>query len=141
MIGGISWDGPDLCHKILLQRSRELQGNPDVSGLRALVAASQQDDQCRAPLDEIDPIAGPVIDPELRYAFTDRPDITWVAERQSINPYLNPRSRSPVPQCLKPDCERLGLANFKHMHIVSYGRQIVNTDPPNNSSFCPWSEA
>ena len=75
--GGIPWDGLGLCsHASLLDGCRQPFGGLDIAVLRALVAAAQQDHQHLAPLDEVHPVAGAVVDAQLADTLAHRLHVT-----------------------------------------------------------------
>jgi len=86
-----------------------------VACLIRLVAAAKHDDQRRASLHEIDPIAGPVVDPQLRKGRPYGFDIAAIAERQTAQTLGYSRCRPSVSQAHQPSRERLGLANLDHV--------------------------
>jgi hypothetical protein len=50
---------------------RQRERTRDVLGLRGLVTTSEQDDDLQPALDEVDPVAGPVVNLHLRDALDD----------------------------------------------------------------------
>ena len=50
-----------------------------VAALAVLIAASEEDDERRTPLDEVHPVAWSVVDAHLGYSATDGPSVAWVA--------------------------------------------------------------
>ena len=66
---------------------------------------------------EIHPIARPVIDPQLRDAFTNRFDITRIPSGQTFDPYLHTRPRSYIRKPIKPAGKCLSLSNAKHAEL------------------------
>src|ERR1700752_2871713 len=84
---------------------RHLFGPGDVPRLRRFVAASEQHDERLAPAREIEPIAGPEIEPELAHALADRSHVSQMAERQPVDPGADPFPRDAVPQAGPPDGE------------------------------------
>jgi hypothetical protein len=102
-----------------LKRSREVARRCDVPLLRALVAAGEQDDERLAPLNEINPISGTVIDPQLRDAMANRPYVARIAKLQAIDAHLDATTCFSVAQAGKPAGEQLGLADFYRRLFVS----------------------
>jgi len=91
-----------------------LFGSPDVTLLAGLVAAGEQDDERVALLLDVDALARPVRDPQLRDALTNRLGISGVSGDQAFNPGLNARPCVNVTQAVEPPRENLCLANLKH---------------------------
>lgn len=56
----------------------------DVLFLCALVTAAEQHDKDVTALHKIDPIAWPNVDTQFAHAFADGPDVTGIAQSQSI---------------------------------------------------------
>jgi hypothetical protein len=93
-------------------------GLPDVSFLRGLVAAAEEDDQNLAALDEIDAIARSMVDPK----FTDTGEEFDVPEKACLKPddtLRNALRRSVVGQGTQPCLELKGLPNFDHVNYSS----------------------
>lgn len=61
-----------------------------------------------APL-EVDAITRAIVDSELRYAFTDRLDITRITRRQSLDSYLDLGARPDISQSVESRCEDMRL--------------------------------
>ena len=60
------------CHGSIFQVSGEHFCRLNVFGLRCLIPAAQQHNDRLAPVDEVNPIARPMVDPKLAYALTGR---------------------------------------------------------------------
>jgi hypothetical protein len=58
----------------------ELDRYPDVSRLSALIATSEKNDQLLATSDEVDPVARPPVDPQLRDPCAYLSNVAWVAK-------------------------------------------------------------
>src|SRR4051795_9482362 len=98
---------------------RELACRSDIPALRAFVPALEQDDKCRPPLDEVDPVARTAVDPHFRNAATGWFHIAEIADFQAIDPRLDAPPRPVIAQCRKPAGEQLGLADFHRTSTVS----------------------
>lgn len=70
--------------------------------MRGLVSSGQQDNQDLAALDEIDPVSGPVINPQFRHAVAHRLGIAGVAERQASDADVDAGTGDTVSQTQKP---------------------------------------
>lgn len=93
--------------------------------MSVLVAATQQDNDRAAALDEIHPIAGTEFDPQ----FADAAEEFGIAEVAFTDPtqtHRDPCLRLTIPQVAKPAVKFSGAANFDHMWTVDYRRQTVN---------------
>jgi hypothetical protein len=66
----------------------QLDGVGDIPVFPPLVAAAQQDDDADPAVDEIDPVAGAMIDPHLRNAAAHRFHVARIAERQAPDAYV-----------------------------------------------------
>jgi hypothetical protein len=58
---------------------RQFLSTYEVTVLAGLVASAQQDDDRACPLDELQPVARPVVNAGLAHAIADRSDVTEVA--------------------------------------------------------------
>jgi hypothetical protein len=92
--------------------SSELQSEPDILGLRALVATCKQNDQLSTPSLEVDSVTGAIIDPHLRYAFSYSSDLTRISSSQTLYPDLNPGSPPRVIEAIKPFRKHRCFANL-----------------------------
>jgi hypothetical protein len=72
---------------------------------RFVAAAEEEKDHLTNP-GEIDPVSRSPINPQLIYPTVQRPVIAEVAEREAVNPGLNPCSRLPILQDRQPINER-----------------------------------
>src|ERR1700716_2995238 len=106
---------------VLLEVARKLDRHRDVSILRSLVPARDQDDQCFATANEVHAIAGTVVDPHLRHAAAHRLHVAGVAERHSPDPGIDARLRSIVVQARQPSRKNLRLSDLGHRPIYSRG--------------------
>src|ERR1700722_11836977 len=76
----------------------QLQGQGDILGLGALVAAAEQDDQKVPALHVIDPVSWAVVDTKFADALADRFYVARIAERQATHPTGDFRLGPSVPQ-------------------------------------------
>jgi hypothetical protein len=109
-----------LCHRL---------GPLDVAGLRALVAAAQQQQDRRAASAEIDAVAAALVDPELRHAAADRPSVAGIALGQSVDAPGDAAACFAILQIRHPGEERGGLDDLKHRRIVIYSLRTINQFP------------
>jgi len=86
----------------------------DVRRLRTLVAAAQQDDDLAAAPHEIDPIAGPIIDPQFADALPHRFHISRIPKSQPIKPGRDQGPRPAILEAHSPSPESLCLLEFDH---------------------------
>jgi len=76
-----------------------------------------------------DPVARPVVDPQLRDAFTHGLHIPRVAHGETFDARLHPRPPFQVAQAVEPLGEDLGLADFDHQKTVATRLHRVNAAP------------
>jgi hypothetical protein len=88
--------------------SRQALRLPNVPVLRALVAAAEQDDDLRAALDVVEPLARPEGDPSLHHAFADRLHIAEQAGLHAKDARNDDRPSLAVPQAIEPVVELFG---------------------------------
>src|SRR3954447_20896878 len=93
---------------------RQFLGGSDIPVLGALVASTEQDDHRRAALDEIDPVAGTIVDPKLADALSDRANVAGVAERQAADADVDPGLSLPIAELVEPLGIDERLADFDH---------------------------
>src|ERR1700759_346972 len=98
-----------------LQPARQFLGSRDIRTLRALVAATQENDERVATLHEIDAIAGPVVNAHFADAASDGSDIARVAKRQAIDPCDDLCPCPDIPQISQPTREFLGSPDRGHV--------------------------
>lgn len=113
-----SWRLLHLC--CLLQSPGQIQRRSYVPLLAVLVAPGQKDDQRLASLHEVHPVARPVIDTNLRYSFSHRPHVAWIAKAQTPDSAVDAHSRLPVPKPPEPAGVDICLPNLYHDRIVFY---------------------
>jgi hypothetical protein len=94
--------------------------------LRGLVAATQQHDDRRALVDEIQPVARPIEETHLRDAFAHRRDIAQVADAHGAQPRVDSSHRAPIAQAAQPARKGLGLDDLKHGITVNYSWHVGN---------------
>lgn len=111
---------------MLLNFLRQILRPGDVLGLRPLIAPSQQHDELLPTLHKIDPVAGAIVDPQFRHAFTHRAYISRIAQGQAADPQVNPGAGVEITQALEPFMKYVCLADFNHNQFVSYKLQNVN---------------
>jgi hypothetical protein len=90
----------------------------DVTGLGGLVAATQLNNECVAPANEIEAVTRSVMDACLGHAFTDRLNIAEVAKLHSIQPGGYTLHRSPISKVLEPFGEFRRLAKLEHESTI-----------------------
>jgi hypothetical protein len=71
---------------ILGQGFCQLNGSLNILRLRALVSASQKDDQGGSLLQVVDPVSRAKVDPQLRNASSDGFGIARIAADEALNP-------------------------------------------------------
>src|SRR5690242_13481137 len=71
----------------------QFAGARDVAILRPLVATAEQDDDSVATPDEIDPVAGTVVDPHFQHAASYRFHVARIAKREAANANGNSGAR------------------------------------------------
>jgi len=93
---------------VVLQVKEHCLRDPDVTVLRAFVAATQQHDQYCTASHEIDSVTRAVVDAEFTDALADGANIPRIAERKTLYPGGGPRARHGVaqpsqsfPKCLR----------------------------------------
>ena len=69
-------------------------------------------------LDEIHPVAWPIIDPEFRNAFADWPNISKVAEQNTPDTNVDPGFRALIFKRLKPFMIYVRFPNFDHLDVL-----------------------
>src|SRR3984893_13467787 len=67
-------------HSVLLEIAGQFVRQDDISWLRALIAAGEQDNRRDSALNEIHSISRPVIDSHLQDALADRPHVARIAD-------------------------------------------------------------
>src|SRR4029077_2479669 len=109
----------------------EIQGCPDIRCLRALVAATNKNDQRRAAADEIDAISGSIVDPQLGNTDADGFGVAGVAERQTSYTDENASPSFTILQPREPAHIGIGLADLDHasLYPVGYSRSSVRDQP------------
>jgi hypothetical protein len=75
-----------------------------------LVAPAQEEKNRTARPGEINPVSRSPVNPQLKYPTLQGPVIAKVAEREAVNPGLNPCSRLPILQGRQPINERPSVA-------------------------------
>jgi len=85
------------------------------------VSACEQDYQRPSSPQKIDPVAGTVIDPQFRDAFSNRFYIARVAKRKAADTHVNTCPDSSIAQFGEPLPIYVGLADLYHKLIVSHG--------------------
>jgi hypothetical protein len=93
----------------------DLDCSPNIGLLAAFGSTAEQDDDGRTALQEIDPVAGPVVDPHLANAFTDCLHVAGIAEREAVDSYLHSCTSSTVSQFREPlgECRRLDDLDYR----------------------------
>jgi hypothetical protein len=76
------WSSPSS----ILQFTRQFFGEGNVRSLRTLVSAAEKQHDFLAALDEVNPIAGAVMNSQFADALADRGCVSRVAKRQPIDP-------------------------------------------------------
>ena len=105
--------------------------------MRGLVSSGQQDNHDLAALDEIDPVSGPVINPQFRHAVTPRLGIAGVAERQASDADVDAGTGDSVSQTQKPFGVGFSLLDLDHALVYPMGNicvkpmleQLVSSNP------------
>ncbi len=67
-----------------------------------------------------------MINTHFRNSFTYRPNISGIAQSQSLDSCLNVRTPTNILQIINPFGEYFGFANFNHDFNVAQGLHIVN---------------
>src|SRR5215471_8886365 len=108
----------------------QLLGVPDVTVLRALVAAAEQYDNVRAAVYEVDAVSGSVVDPQLRNARPNGTHVAGVPQREAPDPDVDPSDGGTVAQALKPLGKRRGLPDLDHLCNLIHKCVFVEPDEP-----------
>lgn len=95
--------------------------------MRAFVAPGQKNDYLAAPLLEIHPVTGTVINSQLGNTFANRLNIPRVSPGKPFEPCLDARPRSKITQAIQLSGEELGFAKFLRRNTVAEWLHIVNT--------------
>jgi len=93
--------------------------------LRGLVSSGQQDNHDLAALDEIDPVSGPVINPQFRHAVAHRLGIAGVAERQASDADVGAGTGDSVSQSRKPFGVGFSLLDLDYASMYPMGNIFV----------------
>lgn len=99
----------------------------DVTRLRALVARAEKDDDDIALADEIEPVAGTMVDPKFPNALTDRLGIAEMAKFETAEAQGDPPLRVSVLQAHKPGLEDSGHADVKYLSLIDDRRPKSKT--------------
>ena len=97
----------------------------------SLSPSGQKDEQGISSLREVHPVAGSVVDANLRYSLAHRPHVPGVAQGHPPDAVVDSHPGLPVPKPPEPTCVNISLANLKHHHTVGYrilGAQGVRAD-------------
>ena len=106
-----------------------MQGCLDVPALGSFVPPGQQNDNGVALLLEVHPVARSVVDPQLRNAFADGPDVSRVPGGQTLDPDQNAGPGARVPQAVQPLGVDLRLADLEHARNVVSRLHAVKSFP------------
>jgi len=113
MLHDVKWDSFDshclnlLCHILCTF---------DVGFLRTFIAATKQKNDCPAPYREVQPVSLPHVNPHLRDASANWPDISQRSRFGSVNAAGNRQPRAKVAQSEMPSPE-----NFRLVYLVGHG--------------------
>src|SRR5438552_16661777 len=80
----------------------QFEGTRNVAILSPFVAATEEDDDGFTAPDEIHPVTGTVVDPHLRDASANRPDVSGIAKREAADANRYAGARIAVSQPRKP---------------------------------------
>ena len=116
----------------------------DILGLGALVAAAEEQHDCRAKLTEIHSVAWAVIDAKLLHALTDAMAVSKVPKTNPVQPYTNLRPGSSIVQRCQPLTEWKPTISgtidsefsCRYLHIVAYKLHTCNIGNDHLSLFC-----
>jgi hypothetical protein len=81
----------------ILQFARQFFGESNVRSLRILVSAAEKQNDFLAALNEVNPIAGALMDAEFTDALSNRNCVSGIAKRQPINSLQDFRAGSDIP--------------------------------------------
>ena len=91
-----------------------------------LAAAAEQNDQHRATLDEVQPVSGPVIDPQFGYALAYRLNIAEQPGPSPRNAFSDLLGRAMVLHAVEPLLELRSLPDLDHVYSIYYIGSTVN---------------
>lgn len=96
---------------------RQSQGGADIALLAALVATAEEYDYQFTSTNEVDAIAGPVVDPQFANAFAYRLGVACIAERQPADSHKHPRLRLKIAQAGESVGVGRRLAHLDHARL------------------------
>lgn len=82
------------------------------------VASAEEKDEGRAPASEYTRCPGAVIDPKLADAVARRPDVSTIADRDTIAPISDALASPGVPKASYPHQELARRADLDHTRLV-----------------------
>ena len=101
--------------------ARQLLGFLDVARLSGLVATDEQQDVVATVLNEVHPVAWPMVNLQFGDTFANWFDGAEVPERQAPDSYVYADARRSIFQRREPLLVLGCLANFNHTRSVSHG--------------------
>ena len=116
--------GRFLGHFLLRIVARQFLGFPDVACLRGFVTTGKQQDIVATVLNEVHPVAWPVVDLQLRDTFANRFDSAEITERQAPDSDIHPDTCRSIFQRCEPLFVFGSLADFGHGDSVSWDTEL-----------------
>jgi hypothetical protein len=128
VLGAVPFFKFDRAHYLTFQLTRQGERGCYVGLLRGFVATHEQYDNFCATLFDVDPVARPKVNPQLRNALAHRLDVTEISVFNPVNSGLDAALGLPVTQGAKPIIERFCSQYRKHktdcIPFDTYGRSM-----------------
>src|SRR5450756_1944200 len=94
--------------------------------IRGLVSTAQEQDDGLAGLLEVNAVTRAVGHPHLAHAFSNRLNVTGIAEAKAFNAGSDLRLGFLIREICQPLVELFGLLNLKHLYLIGYIEVRVN---------------